>query len=473
MMLHVLLYALLPILAAAFNPHSLSDLGSTSQSGFSPNGDPLSSTTDVGINHNVKIVNRFSPFMKPVSQAAGARQADPGIISLSASTAAQILVATVQVGTPPQDYVVHFDTGSAAFWLRSSACTSQNTCDKPGQASFTPSKSSTFSANVNVTSTTLTYADGTKISCQVGNDTLSIGGIGLPNQPICLASSIVSQTPLHDGIIGLAPPGVYEETSVFSKLEATHAFANSQISFWYNQSDVGDGQILSGVVTVGGVDPDLSIGKVNWFPATLSNRKHWSIPLTNITLKDGSKIVPPAPNFFTPPLMVIDSGSTFSYLPPAMFRALNAVHFQARDADGTGTYVIDCNATSRLAPITVTLADVDIVIPPEEQYIKFRQFCIILFTTVERANPTPLLGVSFMRYRYTVFDHQGMRIGFSAASLGDGSRPAAPTSGGSGGGLGGPAARSKSGGIRTGHRSNLMIWVSVAAASAVALPWMF
>ncbi|KAH6580644.1 hypothetical protein BASA60_002793 [Batrachochytrium salamandrivorans] len=438
MMLHVLLYALLPILAAAFNPHSLSDLGSTSQSGFSPNGDPLSSTTDVGINHNVKIVNRFSPFMKPVSQAAGARQADPGIISLSASTAAQILVATVQVGTPPQDYVVHFDTGSAAFWLRSSACTSQNTCDKPGQASFTPSKSSTFSANVNVTSTTLTYADGTKISCQVGNDTLSIGGIGLPNQPICLASSIVSQTPLHDGIIGLAPPGVYEET-----------------------------------ITVGGVDPDLSIGKVNWFPATLSNRKHWSIPLTNITLKDGSKIVPPAPNFFTPPLMVIDSGSTFSYLPPAMFRALNAVHFQARDADGTGTYVIDCNATSRLAPITVTLADVDIVIPPEEQYIKFRQFCIILFTTVERANPTPLLGVSFMRYRYTVFDHQGMRIGFSAASLGDGSRPAAPTSGGSGGGLGGPAARSKSGGIRTGHRSNLMIWVSVAAASAVALPWMF
>ncbi|KAJ1328655.1 hypothetical protein BSLG_010387 [Batrachochytrium salamandrivorans] len=430
MMLHVLLYALLPILAAAFNPHSLSDLGSTSQSGFSPNGDPLSSTTDVGINHNVKIVNRFSPFMKPVSQAAGARQADPGIISLSASTAAQILVATVQVGTPPQDYVVHFDTGSAAFWLRSSACTSQNTCDKPGQASFTPSKSSTFSANVNVTSTTLTYADGTKISCQVGNDTLSIGGIGLPNQPICLASSIVSQTPLHDGIIGLAPPGVYEETSVFSKLEATHAFANSQISFWYNQSDVGDGQILSGVVTVGGVDPDLSIGKVN-------------------------------------------CGSTFSYLPPAMFRALNAVHFQARDADGTGTYVIDCNATSRLAPITVTLADVDIVIPPEEQYIKFRQFCIILFTTVERVNPTPLLGVSFMRYRYTVFDHQGMRIGFSAASLGDGSRPAAPTSGGSGGGLGGPAARSKSGGIRTGHRSNLMIWVSVAAASAVALPWMF
>ncbi|KAK6093336.1 hypothetical protein MT418_006655 [Batrachochytrium dendrobatidis] len=405
LLLRIASLAICVVLSNAFYPKDISLLSSKSPDSFN-------------IQVKVATMGRMSQIVNRAPSLTGARMVDNGIVSLGSMAAAQILVSTIQVGTPPKDFVVHFDTGSAVFWLRSNACVGGNNCGQPTMATFTPSSSSSFSL-VNSTYKPFTYADGTAVTCNVGQDILSIGGLSIPNQQLCLANSITSNTPLHDGIIGLAPPSVMEPTSVFSMLDTNKAFAASQVSFWYNSSSLVDGHVQSGVVTVGGVDPSLFKGDIRWFPAMLANGRHWSIPLTNITLRDGSKIVPTQKDLFSPPLIIIDSGSTYNFLPRFMFDPLNAIHFQAKDIDGTGTYAFDCNAVPNLSPIILTLAGVDIKIMPEEQYFKFRQYCIILFTTSDRPNSTPLLGVGFMRFRYTVFDHKKFKIGFSTTQTGN------------------------------------------------------
>ncbi|NWT17056.1 PEPC protein, partial [Vireo altiloquus] len=110
----------------------------------------------------------------------------------------------ISIGTPPQNFLVIFDTGSANLWVPSSYCQSP-ACGN--HARFDHNLSSTF-LGIDA-SYTLSYGFG-DLSVVLGCDTVTIQNITLRNQEFGLSLEEPSRPFYYldfDGILGMAYPG--------------------------------------------------------------------------------------------------------------------------------------------------------------------------------------------------------------------------------------------------------------------------
>ncbi|NXI75231.1 PEPC protein, partial [Rhipidura dahli] len=111
----------------------------------------------------------------------------------------------IGIGTPPQPFLVLFDTGSANLWVPSGSCQSPACGD---HARFNQSLSSTF---VGIgESYTLSYGFG-DVAVVLGCDTVTIQSITLRHQEFGLSLDEPSSPFSYlgfDGILGLAYPGI-------------------------------------------------------------------------------------------------------------------------------------------------------------------------------------------------------------------------------------------------------------------------
>ncbi|NWU69280.1 PEPC protein, partial [Pterocles burchelli] len=114
-------------------------------------------------------------------------------------------VGEISIGTPPQNFRVLFDTGSANLWVSSTYC---QTPACVNHARFNASLSSTF-WGIGVTHI-LSYGFG-DLLVALGYDTVTIQNIVVRNQEFGLSLEEPS-TPFYyldcDGILGMAYPGV-------------------------------------------------------------------------------------------------------------------------------------------------------------------------------------------------------------------------------------------------------------------------
>ncbi|KAF1662191.1 Gastricsin, partial [Aptenodytes patagonicus] len=111
----------------------------------------------------------------------------------------------ISIGTPPQNFLVLFDTGSANLWVPSTYC---QTPACVNHATFNHSLSSTFSG-IGATYT-LIYGFG-DLSVALGYDTVTIQNIVIRNQEFGLSLDEPSRPFYYldfDGILGMAYPGV-------------------------------------------------------------------------------------------------------------------------------------------------------------------------------------------------------------------------------------------------------------------------
>uniref|UniRef100_A0A453PYZ6 Peptidase A1 domain-containing protein n=1 Tax=Aegilops tauschii subsp. strangulata TaxID=200361 RepID=A0A453PYZ6_AEGTS len=107
----------------------------------------------------------------------------------------------VGVGTPPQNFTVIFDTGSADFWVPSSKCFLSIGCYL--HASYKASKSATYKKNGKRVA--LRYGTGA-ISGYLSQDNVQVGGVVVKNQDFIEATrepSITFMFRKFDGILGL------------------------------------------------------------------------------------------------------------------------------------------------------------------------------------------------------------------------------------------------------------------------------
>ncbi|NWI93868.1 PEPC protein, partial [Pitta sordida] len=109
----------------------------------------------------------------------------------------------ITIGTPPQKFLVLFDTGSSNLWVPSIDCKSPACFN---HAKFKPSESSTFTPNGQ--SYTFSYGSGA-VNVVLGCDTLRIQNITVTNQDFGLSEEEPTQ-PFYfadfDGILGMAYP---------------------------------------------------------------------------------------------------------------------------------------------------------------------------------------------------------------------------------------------------------------------------
>ncbi|NXJ88610.1 PEPC protein, partial [Corythaixoides concolor] len=111
----------------------------------------------------------------------------------------------ISIGTPPQNFLVLFDTGSSNLWVPSTLCQTVACYD---HTKFNPSESSTFINNGQ--SYTISYGSGS-LTVVLGYDTLRIQSIEVTNQEFGLSKNEPTQPFYYadfDGILGMAYPSL-------------------------------------------------------------------------------------------------------------------------------------------------------------------------------------------------------------------------------------------------------------------------
>ncbi|DAA16492.1 TPA: progastricsin (pepsinogen C) [Bos taurus] len=186
----------------------------------------------------------------------------------------------ISIGTPPQNFLVLFDTGSSNLWVPSVYCQSQ-ACTS--HTRFNHSLSSTYSTNEQTFS--LQYGSGS-LTGILGYDTLTVQGIKVPNQEFGLSKTEPGTNFLYakfDGIMGMAYPSLSVDgaTTVLQGMLQEGALTSPVFSFYLSSQQ---GSQDGGAVIFGGVDNCLYTGQIYWAPVT--QELYWQIGFEEFLIGD-------------------------------------------------------------------------------------------------------------------------------------------------------------------------------------------
>jgi cathepsin D len=312
----------------------------------------------------------------------------------------------ITIGTPPQNFLVCYDTGSSNLWVPSKDCRSIP-CITHKQ--YSHRLSSTY------------VADGRNFSIQYGTgactgyvskDTVSIGNLEVPNVEFAEAvvePGITFITAKFDGILGFAFSQIAVDglKPLWYHIMDDHLVDDQVFAFWLNRNATDPS---GGELELGGVDPKHFIGNFTHTPVTRED--YWQFDMDDIIIKgqsytSGCKAA------------IADTGTSLIAGPVALVEALN----KALGAKKTfiGEWVVDCNTLSTMPDIHIMIAGVDHVLHPSD-YIMVdaitskENICISGFMGMDipaPAGPLWILGDVFLGPYYTKFDFGQKRLGFA------------------------------------------------------------
>ncbi|XP_076931935.1 aspartic proteinase oryzasin-1-like [Bidens hawaiensis] len=183
----------------------------------------------------------------------------------------------IGIGTPPQNFTVIFDTGSANLWIPSSECDSSASCFL--HKNYKSSESSTYKkigkhADID-------YGNGF-ISGYFSEDNILVGGLVVENQEFIEATTDVGMTFLEgkfDGIFGLGfkEISVGNVVPVWDNMVDQNLVRERIVSFWLNRKDDTD---EGGEIIFGGVDPNHYKGMHTYVPVT--EKGYWQFDMGDI-----------------------------------------------------------------------------------------------------------------------------------------------------------------------------------------------
>ncbi|XP_038675945.1 pepsin A-2/A-3-like [Scyliorhinus canicula] len=313
---------------------------------------------------------------------------------------------TISVGTPPQSFVVIFDTGSSNFWVPSVYCSSYACRD---HHKFVPQDSSTFQMSNKYMS--IRYGTGSMTGV-LGYDTLRVANIDITHQEFGLSMTEPGSFLYYakfDGIVGLGYPNyaVSGATTVFDNMMSEHLVEQPLFAFYLTREN---GQSGSEIV-FGGVDPNHYTGQINWVPVTVEG--YWQIHLDSVKL-NGQVVA--CENGCQ---AVVDSGTSVIVGPTAPIqKILHAIG--AGPLNGPWNYV-DCNAMSSMPDVTFTINGIDYPVPSSAYVVKRnsngKQYCMSGFNHMSL--PTTgiwVFGDVFIGVYYTIFDRGNNQVGFAKAA---------------------------------------------------------
>uniref|UniRef100_A0A8D2BD48 Peptidase A1 domain-containing protein n=1 Tax=Sciurus vulgaris TaxID=55149 RepID=A0A8D2BD48_SCIVU len=301
-------------------------------------------------------------------------------------------VGIVSIGTPPQDFKVVLDTGSADLWVPSTYCSS-GAC--ASHSSFDPLRSSTFL--VSGRPIHLVYGSGA-ISGFLAYDTagrvLGIGGLVDAAQAFGLSlqePGDFMKYAVFDGILGLGYPSLAlpGTTPVFDNLWKQGLLAQNLFAFYLSSKDE-----KGSVLMLGGVDPSYYSGELHWVP--VSRPTYWQLG----DQCEGSRGWGEA---------IIDTGTSLLNGPPnyilSIQKIINAQPYSNGQVQGVRRVTLGQAKGTKGAE--------------REQTAQVRSHtCYSSFEGLDHPFPseTWILGDVFLRLYFTVFDRANNRIGLAPAA---------------------------------------------------------
>jgi len=331
---------------------------------------------------------------------------------------------SIGLGTPPQEFQVVFDTGSANLWVPSAKC-------KFGlenlpcllHSKYESRKSSTYESDGRPFA--IRYGSGS-MSGFISHDILTVGGLTLANASFAEATSepgLAFAISKFDGIFGMAYPplSVGQIPPIFQQLVAAGAIDRAVFSFYLSKDPDGE---PGGELLLGGVDDKYYDGDLHYAPVT--RKAYWQFELGGITL--GGHKVKAAPS------AIADTGTSLLVGPTDEVKALVAK--LGLDSDGGaqspvgalgGQHAVPCEKAASLPPLAFEINGKTFELSGEEYVLRMELFgetsCLLGILALDipkPAGPLWILGDVFLSKYYTVFDFEEDRVGFATAK-----RPAA------------------------------------------------
>ncbi|XP_022741477.1 aspartic proteinase-like protein 2 isoform X2 [Durio zibethinus] len=332
------------------------------------------------------------------------------------------------IGTPPQRFALIVDTGSTVTYVPCATC---EQCGRHEDPKFEPDLSSTYkpvkcNLDCNCDNDRVQciyerqYAEMSSSSGVLGEDIMSFGNQSelMPQRAVfgCETEETGDLYSQHaDGIMGLGRG----DLSIVDQLVEKGVISDS-FSLCYGGMDIGGGAMV-----LGGISAPSDM--------VFSNSDPERSPYYNIDLKEihvAGKQLPLEPNVFDGKYgTVLDSGTTYAYLPEAVFAAfknaiikeLNSLK-QIRGPDPNYNDICFSGASSDVSELSKMFPTVEMVfdnqqkllLSPENYLFRHSKvhgaYCLGIFQNEK--DPTTLLGGIIVRNTLVTYDREHSKIGF-------------------------------------------------------------
>ncbi|EXJ83874.1 hypothetical protein A1O1_07502 [Capronia coronata CBS 617.96] len=335
-----------------------------------------------------------------------------GTVEQTLDNQESLYFANISLGTPEQAIRLHIDTGSSDLWVNtanSSLCTSRgDPCDG---GTYDPTSSSTYKLVNNAFN--ISYVDGSGASGDYVSDTLHFGGETLTDFQFGIGEFSTSD----EGVLGIGyasnevqvnRAGLDPYPNLPVALVDAGKIASNAYSLWLNDLDASTGQILFGGVNTAKYEGDLAT-----VPVIQSYGGYYEllVALTGVTLA-GTDL---STSSSLPAAVLLDSGATLTYLPNDITQQIYD-QVQAVYSSSVGAAYANCSLASSDATLDLTFSGQTIKVPYNEllldagtnqygQPLTFEngaQAC--LFGVAPASGSTPVLGDTFLRSAYVVYD---------------------------------------------------------------------
>ncbi|KAJ9611539.1 hypothetical protein H2200_004723 [Cladophialophora chaetospira] len=332
--------------------------------------------------------------------------------------------ANLTLGTPPQSLRLHIDTGSSDLWVNtanSAFCSNtQNDCEGGTYSSAASSTYKLVNDQFNIS-----YVDGSGAHGDYVADTLGFGGVALRDFQFGIGETSSSQ----QGVLGIG----YMSNEVQVQRAGLEAYPNlpqalvnnghvaaNAYSLWLNDLDASTGEIL-----FGGVNTEKYEGDLATVPILSTQGQYYelTIALTGVA-NAGSAISSSS----LPAAVLLDSGATLTYLPndvtQEIYTAVQAVY-----QSDVGAAYAPCSLSSSAATIVFTFSGVTIKVPYDELFLSAgtnnlgqpitfangEEAC--LFGIAPAQDGIPVLGDTFLRSAYVVYDLENNEISLAQTTF--------------------------------------------------------
>ncbi|CAG8553787.1 3235_t:CDS:2, partial [Dentiscutata heterogama] len=247
-------------------------------------------------------------------------------------------ISQISLGTPPQSFLIAFDTASADLWVPCIYC---DNCDN--KRLYDDTQSSTIQYDYDDFS--ITYADGSSSNGWIQLDTLQIGSMSIESQMFAMIYDISSafQHDVIDGIVGLG----YDSLSVYP---GTTTPLTNMINQRLIPKKIFSVQLrpsrsktsYGGIFVFGGIDSTLYKGSITYAPVTVKN--FWQIGIGAVLYNGKATFTSPKNS---KQQAIVDTGTALLILGKSVVTTLHS-NMKGKYDSSSQTWQVPCNLNSNV-----------------------------------------------------------------------------------------------------------------------------
>ncbi|KAH7160021.1 aspartic peptidase domain-containing protein [Dactylonectria estremocensis] len=358
----------------------------------------------------------------PISYDRNRQRRRSGSVDVDIDNEVTLYYFNASLGTPKQELRLHLDTGSSDLWVNSpdsTLCsTTMNLCAEAG--TYDANSSSTYEYVGSYFN--ISYVDGSGAAGDYATDTFRVGDTKISN----LQFGVGYKSSSNQGVLGIGYGANEVQAGVAGKspyknlparMAADGLIASNAYSLWLNDLSSETGTIL-----FGGVDRARYEGDLVSVPIQKNGGEYSSFFITLTSLSIGSTAV--GDNLAL--AVLLDSGSTLSYLPESLTDTIYD-KVGAEYDESQGIAFVPCSLANEKGNLTFEFSDpAEIVVPISEmvidyvqitgQQLSFSDGTAACMFGIAPSSGTNILGDTFLRSAFVVFDLENNEISLAQSN---------------------------------------------------------